>query len=403
MTPFYADDRLTVWGGDCLDVLPLLDAASIDSIVTDPPYGIGFMGHTWDQPGDYGPLRAGAGHSPGHPRERRAREAGSGVVTSMEAGRYDQSADARVRFQRWCEAWAVECLRVARPGAWLLTFGSPRSHHRLAVGLEDAGWELTDEIAWLFAQGMPKGRTTLKPAHEPIILARKPSKPVTPLQVDEVRIPFASAADERESKGKNQHTQYANPGSNRDSYSGHMPPRTDYDASGRWPANVVLTDPVLDPGTAEVVLSRRPASGFQANAQPETGAEQRLDVGTYSRYFLIPKANRRERNAGLEDIDERPMLWSSGTKSPGTFQSPGTKRAARNHHPTVKPAELMTHLVRLVTPPGGLVLDPFLGSGTTALAAVASGRRCVGIERDTSYLPLIARRLRLLRRDEVPA
>jgi site-specific DNA-methyltransferase (adenine-specific) len=135
---------------------------------------------------------------------------------------------------------------------------------------------------------------------------------------------------------------------------------------------------------------------FQANDQPATNGERHLDEGSYSRYFLVPKAGRQERSAGL-DGEEQPILWSSGTKNPGSFQAEGTKRSARNHHPTIKPLELMSHLVRLVTPPGGIVLDPFIGSGSTAVAAIASGRRCVGIELDATYLALIVPRLRLLR------
>jgi site-specific DNA-methyltransferase (adenine-specific) len=316
------------------------------------------------------------------------------------------------------ETWAA-MLRVARPGAWLLTFGGTRTHHRLAVALEDAGWELTDELAWIFAQGMPKGRTTLKPAHEPILLARKPAKRVTPLQIDETRIPgepwkahaaTGFAADKFFTRGEPWKA-HAATGFAADKFFTrgeakviHKEPHV----NGRWPANVVLTDPVLDAGTLDVVAARRstarghvpasrPPSGFAANAQPETNGERHSDEGSYNRYFLIPKAGRRERNAGLEDVDERPMLWSSGTKSPGTFQSEGTKREARNHHPTVKPIELMSHLVRLVCPPGSTVLDPFIGSGSTAVAAIASGRRCIGIELDETYLPLIAKRLRLLR------
>jgi len=321
MTVVFADDRLTLHAGDCLDVLPTLDADSVDSVVTDPPYGIGFMGHAWDQPGVHGAVRSTHGGS--------NISYGGAPHPAMEVGRYDHGADAHLRFQRWCEAWGRELLRVARPGAWLLCFGSPRSHHRLAVGLEDAGWELRDELAWLFAQGMPKGRTTLKPAHEPIILARKPSKPVTPLRIDETRI-----------------------------------------GVGRWPANVVLTDPVLDGGAEGVVgggltkggglnhILRRGATtgagmGYGSSSPEHASMVGYDDAGTYSRYFLIPKASRRERNAGLEGAVDRPLLWSSGTKKPGSFQSAGTKREARNHHPTVKPLELMDHLVRLVTPRGG--------------------------------------------------
>jgi len=376
MTVAFADEGLVLHAGDCLDVLATLDSDSIDSVVTDPPYGIGFMGHAWDQAGAFGAHRAGPRVEPGHPRERNGHVT---YPTSMEAGRYDPGHRASVTFQAWCEAWGRETLRVARPGAWLLAFGSPRLHHRLAIGLEDAGWELTDEIAWMFAQGMPKGRTTLKPAHEPIVMARKLAKRVTPLQIDETRI-----------------------------------------GVGRWPANVVLTDPVLDGGYPGVMgggqtkggglnhVLRRGATTGQGMGYGSSSPEHASmvgydDAGTYSRYFLIPKAGRRERNAGVDDLEERPLLWSSGTQSPGTFQSAGTHRAARNHHPTVKPLELMEHLVRLVTPRGGAVLDPFIGSGTTAVAAIASGRTCIGIDRDPQYLQIAIRRLRLLRRGAMPA
>jgi len=388
VTPWYTDDRFSLYAGDCLDVMPMLEPSSIDAIVTDPPYeltgasrngsrrinnpdtpagrhGRGFMGHEWD---------------------------GSGVA-------FDPAT------------WAA-ALRVARPGAWMLAFGGTRTQHRIACAIEDAGWEVTDSALWLYwiyAQGMPKGRTTLKPAHEPIIVARKPAARVTPLQIDEARIPFSDTDDLSRTNGKN-------PGRGGELVTsgvyGADRPQPLVNESGRWPANVILTDPVLERGAEGVIQSRattarghvpasRPASMFQAHDQPATNGERHLDTGSYSRYFLIPKAGRTERNAGLEDLDEQPMLWSSGTKSPATFQSPGTKRAARNHHPTVKPLELISHLVRLSCPPGGVLLDPFLGSGTTAVAAVTSGRRCIGIERDPSYLALAPRRLRLLRGAEV--
>lgn len=395
MTPYYADDRLTLYPGDCLDVLATLGPDSIDSVVTDPPYGIGFMGQQWDQPGTYGSTR-----SDGQKAKRRGHRRTDGSYlpeAALAAGTYDQSPASRRRFQAWCEEWGRACFRVAKPGAWLLSFGSPRSHHRLAVGLEDAGWELTDEIAWLFAQGMPKGKTTLKPAHEPIVLARKPARRTTPLQIAETLIPFADVDDEAETKGKNRHADFGtDPGRNNIYGDYHMIPTRNYVAAGRWPANVVLTDPALDRGSEGVIQSRRePAVGHRPASRGPSGifsgesggmnghdglADARLVTGSYSRYFLIPKAGRRERRAGLDD-------------------------EAGNHHPTVKPLELMDHLVRLVTPRGEVVLDPFLGSGTTAIAAIASGRRCIGIEREVEYLALVPRRLRLLMGEhhEVPA
>lgn len=418
MSVVFADERLALHEGDCLDVLATLPPSSFDSIVTDPPYGISFMGQQWDQPGAFGSSRRD-----GQKAKRRGHRRVDGSYVeegALAAGTYDhQSPEGRERFQGWCEAWGRACLAVAKPGAWLLAFGSPRSHHRLAVGLEDAGWELTDEIEWLFAQGMPKGHSRLKPAHEPIVMARKPAKRVTPLQIAETLIPFAGDEDEAESKGKNRHADFGSGavqgygGWTSRSHGGNCA------AEGRWPANVVLTAPVLDRGTEGVVISRQaPANGHRPSRRGPSGmfsgegggldgqdelVDARLSTSSYSRFFLIPKANRRERNAGIDDLEERPLLWSSGTQSPGTFQSAGTKRAARNHHPTVKPLELMEHLVRLVTPPGGAILDPFIGSGTTAIAAVATGRTCVGIDRDPAYLQIALRRLRLLRGTAVAA
>jgi site-specific DNA-methyltransferase (adenine-specific) len=389
VTPFYADAGVTLYAGDCLDVMPMLPADSVDAIVTDPPYDL------------TGASRNGSSRQPGTGPFGRHRLSTKGFM----GHEWDGSG---VAFDP--TIWAA-ALRLAKPGAWMLVFGGRRTHHRLTCAVEDAGWEVFDELIWMFAQGMPKGRSTLKPAHEPIVMARKPAPRVTPLQIDEARIPFTDMADLAATTGKN-------PGRHGERVTstvyGADRPQQLVNETGRWPANVVLTDAVLERGAEGVVQSRaetarghvparRPASMFQANEQPATEGERRLDVGSYSRYFLIPKAGRAERNAGLEDLDEQPLLWSSGTKSPGTFQSAGTKRAARNHHPTVKPLELMSHLVRLVTPPGGVCLDPFLGSGTTAVAAVAAGRRCIGIERDESYLPLAPRRLRLMRGTEVPS
>lgn len=118
-----------------------------------------------------------------------------------------------------------------------------------------------------------------------------------------------------------------------------------------------------------------------------------LDRGYASRFFYTAKASRSERNQGLWGLQEEPVLWSSGEQSPGTFQSPNTRRQAQNHHPTVKPLELMRWLCRLITPPGGLVLDPFMGSGSTLVAAKLEGFRALGIEREGAYFEIARRRL----------
>lgn len=228
--------------------------------------------------------------------------------------------------------------------------------------------------------------TALKPGWEPCIVARKPLAGTVAenvqehrtgaLNIDGCRIAHRSDADRAESEAKNQHTRYANPGSNRDSYSGNMPPRTDYDAaSGRWPANVALDEhaaELLDAQSGErpsgIAVQRNGGGGKifgSDNRRGETADAGYADGGGASRFYYTAKASRADRN-------------TSG---------------ATNTHPTVKPTDLMRWLVRLVTPPGGLVLDPFAGSGTTLVAARAEGFRAIGIEREEEYAEIIAQRL----------
>lgn len=282
----HEDDAVTVHHGDCLDVMRDLPDASVDAVVTDPPYGLGFMGKAWDE------------LPPGLP-------------------------------------WAQECLRVLKPGGHLLAFGGTRTWHRLAVAVEDAGFEIRDSIAWLHSQGFPKSKQHLKPAFEPVVVARKPLVgPVAGnvavhgtgalnidgcrLASDDVPQPFRSS---RKSSGG--------------ILNGTAQAREQYqpDAGGRWPANVVLDE----------------------------DTEANLAV---ARYFYVAKASNKER-----------------VKVDGIA------------HPTVKPLTLMRWLVRLVTPPGGLVLEPFAGSGTTAEACVVEGFQCIAIESEAAYLPLVVARL----------
>jgi DNA modification methylase len=224
--------------------------------------------------------------------------------------------------------------------------------------------------------------TALKPSHEPVVVARKPLRERTVaaqvlatgtggLNIDACRIAHASDADRAESEGKNQHARYANPGSNRDSYSGQMPPRTTYDgAAGRWPANVALDGEAarlldsevggLPGGTPRYAHGDKPLYGSKlANIAHDGFGDQ---GGGPSRFFYTAKASTGERDGAT--------------------------------HPTVKPLDLMRWLVRLVTPPGGVVLEPFAGSGTTLLAAKAEGFGCIGIERDPAYAAMAAERYR---------
>jgi site-specific DNA-methyltransferase (adenine-specific) len=173
--------------------------------------------------------------------------------------------------------------------------------------------------------------------------------------------------------------------------------------AGRWPANVALDEAAaaaLDAQSGELTSgllkagTKRTQDGGYHGHFPEiaTHYDTGGDTGGASRFFYCAKASRAEREAGLSG-PESPMLWSAGTQNPGSFQSPNTHRAARNHHPTVKPVALMRWLARLVTPPGGLVLDPFAGSGTTGIACALEGFDFLGIEREAEYVEIARKRI----------
>lgn len=405
--------------GDCLEVLRGLPDGSVDAVVTDPPYGINFMGKAWDgaaieeaaqrerASGRAMPPRLTG--SPDNANRSLVPRSGSAFANRAgEAGAYDFSPRGNRAFQAWVEAWAAECLRVLKPGGHLLSFGGTRTYHRLTCGIEDAGFEIRDQLAWLFGQGFPKSHnldgglgTALKPAHEPIAVARKPlagtvaanvaAHGTGALNIDACRIEGAKA-------GGSGGAPLKFGGDNARPFHETAAPR-DFDTSlGRWPANVLLDETaaaVLDEQTGESV-SRigQPRAGVSGDGwgMTATGAEY-ADRGGASRFFYCAKVGRAERNAGLDGFKARPLNWSSGEQSPGTFQGEGTDRSARNHHPTVKPIDLMRWLIRLVTPPGGLVLDPFLGSGSTGCAAALEARAFIGIEREPDYMAIAAARI----------
>ncbi len=313
--------------GDCLEVLGKLEAESVDAIVTDPPYGIGFQHERWDSSAI---------------REAAAR-AGHDRLNPNEA------------FEAWCRIWAAECRRVMKPGAFLAAFGSPRTYHRLACGVEDAGLEIRDTLMWLYAEGMSKSRhypggraTTLKPAFEPIVLARRELEGTT----EQTLARYGTGALNAE----------------------------DCQVEGRHPANVIFGH---DPGCEEEGC----APGCLVAAADACAGEGRSRLAP-SRFLYCPKASRAERDAGCERLPRRALdLFPNAQK--------GGKKAAqaRNPHPTVKPLALMRWLVRLLCPPGGLVLDPTVGSGTTGAATLLEGRRFVGIELEPAYMEIAAARI----------
>lgn len=330
----------TLHQGHILDVLRGMPDASIEACVTDPPYEFGFMGKSWDA---------------------------SGISYSVEMWR--------------------EVLRVLKPGAHLLTFGGTRTYHRMACAIEDAGFEIRDQMQWIYGQGFPKSRnigggwgTALKPAHEPLCLARKPlSEPnvaanvlkhgTGALNIDGCRI---------------------NP-------------------TGRWPANVMLDEEagrLLDEQTGELVSGKpsgvRNSDGFRGRHRGNKTAVSGFgDSGGASRFFYCAKASRAERDAGVEGMPEvarqaqgRDVVRVIDRKDGrGPVPVNAQIRPAANHHPTVKPVELMRYLCRLVTPPGGTVLDPLMGSGSTGVAALLEGFEFVGIELGAEFVEIARRRI----------
>lgn len=409
--PYYADDQVTLYHGDCLEVLAELPEASVDAVVTDPPYGISFMGRQWDQPGKFGSQRGDGRPRGGHANSRGSHDA-------MAAGSYDLSPSAMRNFQRWCEQWATECLRVLKPGGHMVAFGGARTWHRLAAAVEDSGFEIRDSIAWVYGSGFPKSLdvskaidktdpdsaglwegwgTALKPSFEPIVVARKPLSGTVAanvlehrtgaLNIDRCRVPGDNSATINRRKGS---TAFLSDRPAREAEaSGRIESRTSPERYreerpgeliGRWPTNVVLDEyqaAALDQQVGVLKSganpTRRGSDKFR-NAygefagQTECVAHRGANEGGASRFFPVFRYEAKAPSS------ERP---SAGGVA----------------HPTVKPLELMRWLVRLVTPPNGLVLDPFAGSGTTAEACIHEHMRCITVEREPDYLPLILSRL----------
>jgi len=319
-----------IYLNDCLLQMQNFSDNSVDSIVTDPPYGLSFMGKSWD---------------------------------------YDMPTE---------EIWR-ECLRVLKPGGHLLAFFGTRTYHRGVVRIENAGFEIRDQIQWIYGSGFPKSHnikkgdfkgwgTALKPANEPIVVARKPlEKGLTiaenvlkwgtgAINIDESRI------ETQDNLGRNVYQTQ----SWKNSSTNGVGSQNDDWKMGRWPANIMLDE------------------------------EAAAMLGEPSRFFYVAKASKSERNEGLEGMP----LVKSGVIGSGKGNGPmltgsGNERINlnQNHHPTVKPIKLMQYLIKLVTPPNGTTLDPFMGSGSTGVAAKKLGFDFIGIEMNKDYFEIAKKRL----------
>jgi DNA modification methylase len=364
--------RWRIEHADCLEALPKLDPGSVDVIITDPPYGIGIGGMAWDGPAIRAAARADIKLREKLGTAGQDRGGSAYGSASSDAGSHDSSHAGLLAFQTFSTKWAAECSRVLKPGGHMAVFGGPRTFHRLACGVEEAGFELRDVLMWLFGQGFPKSLnltgtaagwgTALKPAYEPILLARKPLCGTTArnharhrtgaLHIDVCRVGASNRRCPAEGRT-------------------HSPGRA-ASRLGRWPANLALIH-------ATSCTSKRCDRDCPAGL-----------LGERQRFFYAAKASRAEREAGCEQL---------ARKTVQTFQigRENNERARENPvaniHPTVKPIELMRWLVRLLTPTGGLVLDPFAGSGSTGAAAILEGARFHGIEREAGYVPIARARI----------
>jgi DNA modification methylase len=494
LSAYWADgDRCQLFLGDCREVMAQLEPESFDAVVTDPPYGLEFMGAEWDSFG----RDTGNGYKEKPRFTNGLRDKGFGELPNhFEAGR---------PYQQWCLQWATECMRVLKPGGYLLAFGGTRTYHRLACAIEDAGFEIRDSIDWIYGSGFPKGldvgkaidkaagaqrevtgegqafgrgsmrnrsrvemgyrptelnpdggisqitapateaarrwdgwNVALKPAHEPIVMARKPLAGTVAqnvlaygtgaLNIDPCRV---GHRDER-SLNRNESIGYGGSEAQGAVTDGGM---------GRWPPNVLLThSPACIPlGTRKVKAVTGTSAGdpdgkgiygtaFPRGDSRPTGKGDADGTETVEAWDCAPgcpvaeldrqsgaTTSTQARHAKIMQRQDNEVYGQGlGSVTPGNTYTdsggasryfpvfryeakagPGERPRGKDGtaHPTVKPVDLMAWLVRLVSRRDALILDPFAGSGTTGEACVVEGRRCVLIEREPKFAALTKARL----------
>ena len=436
--------------GDNRETLKTLADNSIDAIVTDPPYGIDFLGKSWD--------------------------ANTGALETYQ-----------------------ECLRVLKPGGHILAFSAARTYHHLAVTLEQAGFEIRDQIMWIYSSGFPKSQdigksiqrslgvketkknpnarskngdslydsghqkeiagenvvctdpeakqwsgwgTALKPAHEPIALARKPMRGsikdncvkwgVGAINIDATRIPYANEADLKtyiNNIAGPLERSTANEGDGIKMFEGKVGFKVQKGTVKRLPSAGKRTASFHNAtGGGETVSGGDGSPEFEANPMgrfPSNVIGEILQAD-YQKYFYCPKVSRRERHVGFDEVPDPLANYAQGDVKNHPLWDPsiGTnvqrlkhkilehnktlgqqhqvQGAVGNNHPTVKPIELMKYLIKLITPPGGVVLDPFNGSGSTGCAAVELGFEYIGCELDPVYVEITKKRIEAWNKKDSP-
>jgi site-specific DNA-methyltransferase (adenine-specific) len=422
-------DNVKLILGDNIESLRELPDNFVDSIVTDPPYGLSFMNKKWD---------------------------------------YDVPS---VDF--WKEVY-----RVLKPGGHILSFGGTRTYHRMVVNIEDAGFEIRDQIMWVYGSGFPKSLnigkgidklngkdvptgkrfnvsgqeqgglnqnkelrsdnpnyvkpkydneydgwgTGLKPANEPIVLARKPLSEKTIVEnvlrwgtgginVDGCRIGYEENDKTKNIVNYNYNLKDKQSGVMCDSYDGETKPSTGhkekimvFNDEGRFPANFIIDE------EASRLLNEQSGESKSTGGKGEATKKsldrtdigygfKRIDVasglggygdkGGASRFFYVPKVSKKERNMGLDNFDEKLGIRTNAPRNSEEEKNTPQK----NNHPTVKPINLLTYLVRLVTPPNGVVMDCYMGSGSTGIATLLEGFQFIGMEMDEEYFEIAKSRI----------
>jgi DNA modification methylase len=471
--PYYERGAVAVYHGDNREVMAELDDTSIDAIVCDPPYGLEFMGKEWDkmgdvrQPGsdDYVPAR------PENPFGRISVRYG-GTPSYASAG-----AASGPRQQEWHRQWVEQALRVLKPGGHLLAFGGSRTYHRLACAVEDAGFEIRDSMMWLYGSGFPKSMdvskqidkqlgvertevvgtrtvpdakkvrphfaametefpnatteydytkpasdeakqwegwgTALKPAHEPIVVGRKPivgtvadnvmQHGTGALNIDGCRVGSGEGVVTFERHAGNR---------SREQYRTGTVGESTPSGIGRWPSNVILShhstcqevgERKVKTGTSggrNQIIPRGPdftyADEDGTETVPVSECVEGCPVAEIDRQSGTTrgKIGMTQHGSGTNAVYGKFERTTASTIQDGVSDWGGASRffyvakagsgeRGEGLHPTVKPVALMRHLIRLVTPPDGVVLDPFLGSGSTGVAAVREGVDFIGIEMTT--------------------